>query len=166
MGNRYSFCCCRCFTCACQTHRGVSHQTCGWHALVDDVWLHRFLHQRLAALASPLTPDVAMNKELCRNDVQALAHVFTDSHHGLTASTCRVLWFMVVLHPLEVFGQGLALWLTTCVGVCSVARLLGSGLQRSELGFQVRLVGCQGFFKPPCVRLVVASKKYSFRSTD
>lgn len=37
--------------------------------------------------------------------------------------------------------------MTTAAGVWRVAGLLGGGLQRCELGFQVRLIGGQCFFK-------------------
>ncbi len=95
---------------------------------------------------SAIEPDVAINKELCRNDVQALAHVFANTRHGLTAFASRVLWLMVVVSPFEVLGQGLALRMTKGVGVWRVANLTG-GLQCCELCLKVRLVGCQRFFK-------------------
>src|SRR5665213_1933617 len=101
------------------------------------MWIHRFLHQGLAALAGPLAADVAMHEELSRNDVQALAHVFADTHHSLTTTTGRVLWLMVVVYPFEVLGQGLAFGLAAGVGVCSRVRHLACRLQRCELGFQV-----------------------------
>jgi hypothetical protein len=128
-------------------HCGVCHQSCSGHAFVDDLWLHRFLHQSLAALAGPLAADVAMSKELCRNDVQALAHVFANTHHGLTTATRRVLWLMMVVDPFEVLRQSLTLWLTAGVGVGRVVRFLGCSLQRGKLGLQVCLIGCQRFFK-------------------
>jgi hypothetical protein len=90
---------------------------------------------------------VAVHEELSRNDVQAFAHVLADTHHRLTAFAGRVLWLMVVVNTFEVLGQGLALWLTSGVGLWSVARCLGGRLQCGELGLQVRLVGCQRFFK-------------------
>ena len=51
-------------------HGRVRHQTGRGHALVDDLWLHRLLDQRLAALTGPLAANVAVHEELCRNDVQ------------------------------------------------------------------------------------------------
>ena len=128
-------------------YRGVRHQAGRGHALVNDLWLHRFLHQSLAALAGPLAPNVAVYKELSRDDVQSLAHVFADSHHGLATNTGRALWFMVVVHPFEVLGQGLAFGFVTGVGVCSGVRHLACCLQRCELGFKVCLVGSHRFFK-------------------
>ena len=88
-----------------------------------------------------------MHEELSRNDVQALAHVFADTHHRLAAIAGRVLWLMAVLDPFEVLGQGLTLWLTSGAGLWRVARFSGGRLQCCELGLQVCLVGCQGFFK-------------------
>ncbi|CAM3853920.1 hypothetical protein POHY109586_24145 [Polaromonas hydrogenivorans] len=90
-----------------------------------------------------------MHEEFGWNDVQALAHVFTDTHHGLTASAGCVLWLVVVLHTFEVFWQGLTFGLAAGVmlGVCRVARILGSRLQCCKLCFQIRLVGRQRFFK-------------------
>ena len=90
-------------------HGGVRYQSGSGHAFVDDMWLHRFLHQGLAALAGPLAANVAVHEELGWNDGLSLAHVFTDTYHGLTTATRRVLWLMVVVHPFEVLRQGLAL---------------------------------------------------------
>ena len=112
-------------------HRGVRHQAGRGHAFVDDLWLHRFLHQALAALAGPLAADVAVHEELRRDDVQALAHVFANTHHGLAAAARRVLWLVVVFNPLEMIRQGLALWLAALVGVGrvrGVARIFGCSL--------------------------------------
>lgn len=86
------------------------------------------MDQSLAALAGPLATDVAVNEELSWDDVQALAYVFANTHHGLAATTCRALWLMVVVHPFEVLRQGLAFWLTAGAGVSGVARLFGHSL--------------------------------------
>ena len=101
----------------------------------------------LAALADPLFADVTVLEELSRNDVQALAHVFADTHHRLAAAARRVLGLMVVLDPFEVLRQGLALWLTSGGGLWRVARFFGGRLQRCQLGFEIRLVGRHRFFK-------------------
>lgn len=42
-------------------HGRVRHQTGRGHALVNDLCVHRLLHQGLAALAGPLAPNVAMH---------------------------------------------------------------------------------------------------------
>ena len=128
-------------------HGRVRYQTGRGHALVNDVRVHRFLHQGLTALAGPLSPYVAVHEEFGWNYVQALAHVFADTHHGLAASAGRVLWLMVVVHPFEVLGQCLAFRLATGVGVWGATWHLEGSLQRFELGFQVCLVGRHCFLK-------------------
>ena len=112
-----------------------------WEPQVNVVRVHRFLCQGLAALADPLFADVTVLEELSRNDVQALAHVFADTHYRLVAAARRVLGLMVVLDPFEVLRQGLALWLTSGGGLWRVARFFGGRLQRCQLGFEIRLVG-------------------------
>ena len=112
-------------------HRGVRHQAGCGHAFVDDMRLNRFLHQGLAAFAGPLAADVAVHEELSRNDVQSLAHVLANTHHGLAAAARRVLWLVVVFHPLEMIRQSLTLGLAALVGVGGVggvARVLGCSL--------------------------------------
>ena len=105
------------------------------------------MHQGLAALAGPLAADAALHEKLSGDDVQSLAHVFADTHHGLAAVTGRALWFMVVFYPFEVLGQGLAFGLAAGVGVCSVSRHREGSLQHFELGLKIRLVGRHRFFK-------------------
>ena len=106
-------------------HRGVRHQTGRGHAFVDDMRLYRFLHQALAALAGPLASDMAVHEELRRNNVQALAHVLANTHHGLAAAARRALWLVVVFHPLEMLWQSLALGLAAGVGVGRVRGVRG-----------------------------------------
>jgi hypothetical protein len=92
---------------------------------------------------------VAVHEELCRNDVQALTHIFANTHHHLAAAARRALGLVVVLHPFEVLRQGLALWLTAGVDVdiWGGARHLECGLQRCELGLKVCLIGRHRLFK-------------------
>ena len=103
------------------------------HALVNDLWIHRFLYQGLAAVAGPLAPNVVVHEKLSWDDVQALGHVFADTHHCLATTTGRVLWFMVVVNTFEVLGQGLAFGIARGVGVWNIARHLECCLQRCEL---------------------------------
>ena len=113
-------------------HGRVRHQAGRGHALIYDLWLHRLLHQGLAALAGPLAADVAVHEELGWDDVQALTHVFADSHHGLAAVTGRAFRLMVVVYPFEVLVQGLAFGFAAGVGVWSATWHLEGG-RRSEL---------------------------------
>jgi len=90
---------------------------------------------------------MAVHEEPSWDDVQALAHVFADTHHGLAAVTGRDFWLMVVVHPSKVLGQGLAFGLAAGVGVWRVARHVEGGLQCFELGLKVGLVGGKSLFK-------------------
>ncbi len=45
-------------------HQRVGDQTCRGHAIVDDLRLHRLLHEPLAAPARPLAADVPVHEEL------------------------------------------------------------------------------------------------------
>ena len=72
---------------------------------------HRLLHQHLAALADPLAAHMALHEELGGDDVEPLAHVFADAHHGLAASRCRAggaLGFVAMQGATRLLGQGLA----------------------------------------------------------
>ena len=92
--------------------QGVRHQAGGGHATVDDLRRHGLLHQQLAAAAGPLTTDMAVHEELCRHDIQPLAHVLAHAHHRLAAIRRRaggVLGLVLVFDTHQVFGQGLAL---------------------------------------------------------
>ena len=50
-------------------HGRMRHQAGRRHALVDYLWLHRFLHQGLAALAGPFPADVAVHEKIGRNQL-------------------------------------------------------------------------------------------------
>ena len=51
----------------------------------EDLRRGRLLHHQLAALASPLAPDLALHEELRRDDVKPLAHVLAHANHRLAA---------------------------------------------------------------------------------
>ena len=79
--------------------------------LVDQLRGDRLLSQRLAALAGPLSADVAVCEEFGRHDVQAVAHVLADAHHRATAVGLRpvgVLRLVVVVDATQVFRNRLA----------------------------------------------------------
>ena len=117
------------------------------HPLVDDVGLNRLLHQSLAALARPLATNVAMYEEFSRHNVQLLAHIFANAHHGLAAIAGGVLWFVVVLHTSQMFGQCLAFGLTRRRFASRLARRTGFALQGIELRLKTCLIGRQRLFE-------------------
>ena len=132
--------------------QGVSDQACRGDAGVDDLWLDGFLHQDLAALASPLASNVAVHEELGGDDVQAFADVFTDALHRLGAIKRRAqgaLGLVVVFHAHQVFGQRLALRLAACIPNIPSGCAAGAGLslQRIQLSLQAGLVGGHSLFE-------------------
>ena len=89
----------------------VRHQPAGGDAAIDHVGLGRLLHQLLAAPAGPLAVDVAVHEELCRDDVELLAHILAHTLHRRTAAGVRasgVGRLVVVLDALQMLGQRLA----------------------------------------------------------
>ena len=115
------------------------------------IWLgYRLLHQQLAAAAGPLAADVAVHEELCRHDVQALAHVFAHAHHRLAAIRGRaggVLGFVMMFDTHQVFGQGLPLGAAPCFNRRRIKRCAGLGLQGFKLRRQAGFVGGQCFLE-------------------
>jgi hypothetical protein len=87
----------------------VSDQPGSRQTLVDDLRLHRLLHQQLAALAGPLATDVAVHEEFRRHDVQPLAHVLADAYHRFGALGC---WAIRVLGLVMVIDAAKMLWRT------------------------------------------------------
>jgi hypothetical protein len=128
-------------------HQGVGDQALSGHALVDDVRCNGFLHQCLAGFASPLATNVAMDEELSGHDVQLLAHVFANAHHGLAAIAGGVLGFVVMVHAAQMFGQCLAFGLACWRFASRLALDTRLALQSFKLGLKTGLVSGQGFFE-------------------
>ena len=91
---------------------------------------------------------MAVHEELGRDDVQAFADVFSDTHHLLCAISCgaqSALGLMVVFHAHQMFGQRSALRLAASLN-CECGNLR-QVLQRIELGLQAGLVGGHSLFE-------------------
>jgi hypothetical protein len=118
----------------------VRRKARGGDTVVNDLGCCRLLHQELAALAHPLATDLALNEELRRNDVQALADVLADAKHRLAAGAGRALGLHDLIDPREVRWQGLALGLA--FGWALLWRWLRGalGLQRFQLRLKAGLV--------------------------
>ena len=113
------------------------------HALVDQLRVDRRLAQRLAALARPLATDVAMDEELRRNDVQALAYVLADAHHraaALRRRAGRALGLVAMLDSAQVLGKGLPARLALCSLLAGWRRRCLGVAQSVDARLQSRLV--------------------------
>src|SRR5207245_8679017 len=125
----------------------VRRKTRGGDTVVNDLGGCRLLHQELAALAHPLAPDLALQEELRRNDVQPLADVLADTNHCLAAGAARAIGLHELIDPRKVRWQCLALGLS--FGWALLWRWLrcSLGLQRFQLRFEAGLIRGQRFLE-------------------
>jgi hypothetical protein len=80
----------------------LGQQPGGGDAFVDDVCLHRGLHQCFAVCAGPLAADVALHREHARLVVQFLGHVFADAFHQASTATGGGFGFVADLAARQV----------------------------------------------------------------
>jgi hypothetical protein len=103
------------------------------------------LPEDLAAAAGPFAVDVAVDEELGRHDVQALAHVLADARHRAAAAgllAVSAVGLVAVLDAAQVLGQCLSAGVTRGGLRLGLAIVVGRGLQTHllQLRAQARLV--------------------------
>ena len=120
-------------------------------ALVDDVWCHGRLHERLALGARPLAANMALDGEHAGRVVQLLGHVFANALECAATTAGGALGLVVDLAPWQVGGQllalGLLLVLRRLLLAAQALEFLG---QRCQVGVdglldQAILLGVEGF---------------------
>ena len=60
-------------------HQHMGRQAGSSNSLVNDVWHHRRLHQRLALFAHPFAAHMALNCERARLVIELLGNVLADA---------------------------------------------------------------------------------------
>jgi|GEM_PF-7023056 len=78
-----------------------------WFATFDEARFGRHLNEATLAFATSIAGASGHNHaELGGNDVELLAHIFTDDMAPMTAGTCGVAGFDDLFNTWLMFGQG------------------------------------------------------------
>ncbi|SAL88375.1 hypothetical protein AWB68_08755 [Caballeronia choica] len=91
----------------------LSQQAGGRDALVDHMRRHRSLHQRLACLARPFSPDMPLYREHAGRVIQLLADVLADTNAFAAARTDRAVRLVMKVGTWQFRRKRCPLWLLT-----------------------------------------------------